>query len=61
VSRSATPQVTFADWEFLQQGIVLEPALQAVSDFLDDHDELVEAIRGYLQHGLKNPQPVAKV
>jgi IS5 family transposase len=55
VSRSATPQVTFADWEFLQQGVVLEPALQAISDFLDDHDELVEAIRGDLQRGLKNP------
>jgi IS5 family transposase len=56
VSRSATPQVTFADWELLHQGVVLEPALQAVSDFLDDHDELVEAIRGDLQRGLKNPQ-----
>ena len=55
MSRSATPQVTFADWEFLQQGVVLEPALQAISDFLDDHDELVEAIRGDLQRGLKNP------
>ena len=56
MSRSATPQVTFADWELLHQGVVLEPALQAVSDFLDDHDELVEAIRGDLQRGLKNPQ-----
>jgi transposase, IS5 family len=56
VSRSATPQVTFADWELLHQGVVLEPALQAVCDFLDDHDELVEAIRGDLQRGLKNPQ-----
>lgn len=56
MSRSATPQVTFADWELLHQGVVLEPALQAVSDFLDDHDELVGAIRGDLQRGLKNPQ-----
>ncbi|MBO0759516.1 MAG: transposase, partial [Bradyrhizobiaceae bacterium] len=56
MSRSATPQVTFADWELSRQGIVLEPALQAVSDFLDDHDELVAAIRSDLQRGLKNPQ-----
>jgi len=56
MSRSATPQVTFADWELLHQGVVLEPALQAVSDFLDDHDELVGAIRGDLLRGLKNPQ-----
>jgi transposase, IS5 family len=56
VSRSAPPQVTFADWELLHQGVVLEPALQAVCDFLDDHDQLVEAIRGDLQRGLKNPQ-----
>jgi IS5 family transposase len=39
-----------------QQGVVLEPALQVISDFLDDHDELIEAIRGDLQRGLKNPQ-----
>jgi len=37
--RSTKPQISFADWELLQQGIVLEPLLQNISDFLDDHEE----------------------
>ena len=40
--RSTKPQISFADWELLQQGIVLEPLLQNISDFLDDHEELIE-------------------
>jgi hypothetical protein len=40
--RSTKPQISFADWELLQQGIVLEPLLQNISDFLDDHEELKE-------------------
>jgi transposase, IS5 family len=55
VSRAAKPQISFADWELLQQGLVLEPVLQAISDFLDDHEEMIEAIRDDLQRGLKNP------
>jgi transposase, IS5 family len=55
VSRSANTQFSFADWELLQQGVVLEPPLQAIADFLDDHEELIEVIRGDLRRGLKNP------
>ena len=55
MSRSANPQLSFADWELLRQGVVLEPALQAIADFLDDHEEMIEAIRGDLQRGLKRP------
>ena len=39
----------------LQQGILLEPLLQSISDFLDDHEELIEAVRRDLEQGLKNP------
>src|SRR5881628_1365329 len=49
-------QITFADLEFLQQGIRLEPLLQKISDFLDDHDDLVELVRLDLERGLKKPE-----
>jgi IS5 family transposase len=39
----------------MRQGLVLEPLLQAISDFLDDRDELIWKIRGDLRRGLKNP------
>jgi len=54
--RDADPQITFADLEFLQQGIRLEPLLQKISDFLDDHDDLVELVRLDLERGLKKPE-----
>ena len=55
MSRSADPQISFADWELLQQGLVLEPVLQAIADFLDEHQEMIEPIRRDLRRGLKNP------
>src|SRR5437879_10695366 len=54
--RDADPQITFADLEFLQQGIRLEPLLQKISDFLDDHAELVELVRSDLERGLKGTE-----
>jgi IS5 family transposase len=56
VPRAAKPQISFADWELRQQGISLEPLLQSISDFLDEHKEMVEAVRRDLQRGLKNPE-----
>jgi len=56
VPRAAKPQISFADWELLQQGISLEPLLQSISDFLDEHEEMVEAVRRDLEQGLKNPE-----
>ena len=53
--RAAKPQISFADWELLQQGISLDPLLQSISDFLDEHEEMVEAVRRDLQRGLKSP------
>jgi len=55
VSRTANPQISFADWELMRQGLALEPVLQAISDFLDKHEEMIETIRGDLRRGLKNP------
>jgi IS5 family transposase len=55
VPRAAHPQVSFADWELMRQGLVLEPVLQAIADFLDEHEDMIETIRGDLRRGLKNP------
>jgi transposase, IS5 family len=55
VPRTAKPQISFADWELLQQGILLEPVMQTISDFLDDHEEMIETVRRDLEQGLKNP------
>lgn len=43
--KTTKPQISFAEWELLQQGIRLEPLLQSISDFLDDHEEMIEAVR----------------
>ena len=55
MSRPASLQISFADWELMRQGLVLEPLLQAISDFLDDHADLVLNVRGDLRRGLKKP------
>jgi IS5 family transposase len=55
MSRAANRQVSFADWELMRQGLAMEPLLQAISDFLDEHEELVTQISGDLRRGLKNP------
>jgi IS5 family transposase len=55
VSRATTRQISFADLELMRQGTRLEPLLQAIADFLDDHKELVEQVRRDLVRGLKRP------
>ncbi|MGO9272631.1 MAG: transposase [Terriglobia bacterium] len=55
MSRATNRQVSFADWEFQKQGIVLPPILQTISDFLDQHQEMIDKVRGHLERGLKNP------
>ncbi len=54
MSRAANPQISFADWELMRQRLVLEPLLQAIAGFLDDHEAMIETIRGDLRRGLKN-------
>lgn len=55
MSRRAEPQLSFADLEFHHQGVHLDPLLQGILAFLDDHAALVEQVRQDLVRGLKNP------
>jgi transposase, IS5 family len=58
VSRATAHQISFADWELIQQaaqGVRLEPLLEAISDFLDDQRDMIERVRGDLVRGLKQP------
>src|SRR5216684_635594 len=55
MSRAVNLQRTFDDLALTQQGVVLEPLLQAISDFLDDHEGLITTIQGDLRRGLKQP------
>ena len=57
MSRLAPPQLSFADLELRSQAVHLEPLLQAILAFLDDHAALVEQVRQDLVRGLKNPNP----
>ena len=54
--RATDPQVSFADWQLMQQGMALDPLLAAISDLLAEHQELIEQVRGDLQRGLKRPE-----
>jgi IS5 family transposase len=55
VSRAAARQVSFADWELMRQGMRPEPLLRAISDFLEDQQEMIERVRRDLVRGLKRP------
>jgi IS5 family transposase len=55
MSRTTAPQRSFADLEFMRQGIQLEPTLKAVAEFLDTHASLVDEVRRDLTRGLKKP------
>src|SRR5437899_10092959 len=53
--RTTDPQISFADVEFIKQGVRLEPTLQAIADFLDQHGAIVQRVRHDLVRGLKKP------
>lgn len=55
MSRTAKPQISFADWELKQQKHVLDPVLHQISDFLNEHAEAIEKVRSNLERGLKSP------
>ena len=55
MTRSMSAQISFADLEFLGQGVRLEPLLQVISDFIDKHGHLVDKVRRDLQRCLKHP------
>jgi IS5 family transposase len=54
--RATDPQVSFADWELMQQGMALDPLLAAISKLLEEHQELIEQVRADLERGLKRPE-----
>jgi transposase, IS5 family len=56
VSRTTARQISFADWELIRQGVRLEPILQAIAEFLDDQQPIVEQVRRDLARGLKKPK-----
>jgi IS5 family transposase len=55
MTRIAAPQLSFADLELRNQGVHLDPVLQGIAGFLDDHATLIEQVRRDLARGLKNP------
>src|ERR1022692_2175356 len=55
MTRIAEPQLSFADLELRNQGVHLDPLLQGIAGFLDEHAPLVEQVRQELARGLKNP------
>jgi len=55
MGRTREPQISFADVEFRQQGIFLDPILQTICDFLDQQAEMIEQVRADLERGLKKP------
>jgi IS5 family transposase len=55
MSRLPPPQFSFADLELRHQAVHLDPLLQGILAFLDDHAALVDHVRQDLVRGLKNP------
>ena len=58
MSRARARQISFADWELIQQGaqgMRLEPLLGAISEFLDHQSQIIEWVRCDLVRGLKKP------
>lgn len=54
--RAVDPQISFADLEFLSQGIHLDPVLAQILEFVTQNAALVETVRQQLDDGLKEPQ-----
>lgn len=55
MSRLPIPQLSFADLQLQSQGVHLDPTLQRVADFLEEHTSLIELVRKDLDRGLKKP------
>ena len=55
MSRTLNPQLSFADLELSRLGVHLDPVLQGIDAFLDQHSALVEQVRRDLERGLKKP------
>ena len=55
MSRLLIPQLSFADLQLQNQGVHLDPTLQRIAGFLEEHSALVEHVRKDLERGLKKP------
>jgi IS5 family transposase len=55
MSRTLDPQLSFADLELRRLGVHLDPVLEGIDAFLDQHSALVEQVRLDLERGLKKP------
>jgi transposase, IS5 family len=55
MSRLPIPQLSFADLELQSLGVHLDPTLQRVADFLEEHTTLIDLVRKDLERGLKKP------
>ena len=55
MSRLLCPQLSFADLQLQNQGVHLDPTLQRIAGFLEEHSDLVEHVRKDLERGLKRP------
>jgi transposase, IS5 family len=55
MSRATSPQVSFADWELMQQRSTLDPLLAEISELLEHEHAIIERIRLDLERGLKRP------
>jgi IS5 family transposase len=55
MSRIFDPQLSFADLELNRLGVHLDPILQGIDAFLEQHSALIEQVRLDLERGLKNP------
>ena len=55
MSRTLEPQLSFADLELSRLGVHLDPTLQGIGAFLDQHSALIEHVRLDLERGLKKP------
>ena len=54
MSRTLDPQLSFADLELSCLGVHLDPVLQRIDTFLEQHSVLIEHVRRDLERGLKN-------
>ncbi len=55
MSRTLDPQLSFADLELSRLGVHLDPVLQRIDTFLEQHSVLIEHVRRDLERGLKKP------
>ena len=53
--RATAPQISFADLEFMQQRVELDPTLQAIAAFVDTAVAMVDRVRRDLERGLTTP------